>query len=74
MSELKPRKQAARRSPTYPYPTLACTSQSPVNPRFHCDHFVPVFPLIPAYSRSESRNYLDFLRLRSGFEPAVDSQ
>jgi len=34
-----------------------------------CDHFVPVFPLIPAYSRSESRNYLDFLRVRSGFEP-----
>lgn len=34
-----------------------------------CDPFVPVFPLIPAYSRSESRNYLDFLRLRSGFEP-----
>jgi len=34
-----------------------------------CDHFVPVFPLIPAYSRSEFRNYLDFLRVRSGFEP-----
>ena len=34
-----------------------------------CDHFVPVFPLIPAYSRSESRNYLDFLEVRSGFEP-----
>jgi hypothetical protein len=30
---------------------------------------VPVFALIPAYSRSESRNYLDFLRVRSGFEP-----
>jgi len=28
-----------------------------------------VFPLIPAYSRSESRSDLDFLDLRSGFEP-----
>jgi hypothetical protein len=27
------------------------------------------FPLVPAYSRAESRHYLDFLKVRSGFEP-----
>ena len=30
---------------------------------------MPGFPLIPAYSRSESRSHLDFLEVRSGFEP-----
>jgi len=34
-----------------------------------CDHFVPAFPCIPVHSRSRSRNYLIFLRVRSGFEP-----
>ena len=34
-----------------------------------CDQNVPVFPRIPPHSLSESRNYLDVLDLRSGFEP-----
>ena len=34
-----------------------------------CDHSVPVIPLIPAHSHSESRNHFDFLRVRPGFEP-----
>lgn len=33
------------------------------------DHLVPVFPRIPARSRLNSCNHVDFLRLRSGFEP-----
>ena len=35
---------------------------------FECDHSLPVFPRVPVHSGLESRNYLDFLGVRSGFE------
>ena len=39
----------------------------------HCDHLIPVFPLIPPYSVSESPKSLFFLDLASGFEPEGES-